>query len=63
MLLYFQALGLRKDDSFSTTMLQNTIENLMLEAKPCDGKLIQFITVVKRKTKTYHAGLDDGGRI
>ncbi len=34
----FQALGLRRDDTFSTTMLDNVIEELMKEMSPCDGK-------------------------
>jgi len=32
-----QALGLRQDDTFSTTMLNNTIEQLVNEMQPCTG--------------------------
>ena len=35
---FHKALGLRRDDTFSTTMLGNAIEQLMSEMSPCDGK-------------------------
>ncbi|RUS71238.1 hypothetical protein EGW08_021003 [Elysia chlorotica] len=34
---FHKALGLRKDDTFSTTMLTNSMEALMAEVSPCDG--------------------------
>ena len=33
-----QALGLRRDDTFSTTMLTYAIEQHMAEAEPCEGQ-------------------------
>jgi len=35
----WQALGLRRDDTFSTTMLNNTVEQLVSEMAPCPGTL------------------------
>lgn len=34
---FHKALGLRRDDTFSTTMLTNSIGQLMNEMSPCDG--------------------------
>ncbi|GFS22685.1 cell division cycle protein 16 [Elysia marginata] len=34
---FHKALGLRKDDTFSTTMLTNSMEALMSEMSACDG--------------------------
>ncbi|XP_035828816.1 cell division cycle protein 16 homolog isoform X3 [Aplysia californica] len=36
---FHKALGLRKDDTFSTTMLSNCLEALMAQVSPCDGDL------------------------
>ena len=36
--LFYQALGIRRDDQFSTTMLSSVIETLMSEMDPCEGK-------------------------
>lgn len=36
-LLLLQALGIRRDDQFSTTMLSSVIETLMSEMDPCEG--------------------------
>jgi len=36
-LWWWQALGLRRDDTFSTTMLNNAIEQLVNEMEPCSG--------------------------
>lgn len=37
MLFDFQALGIRRDDTFSTTMLTNVMEALMSEMAPNEG--------------------------
>lgn len=37
-----QALGIRRDDTFSTTMLNNVIEALMIEMSPYDGTYFMF---------------------
>jgi len=36
----WQALGLRRDDTFSTTMLNNSVEQLVSEMDPCPGCLL-----------------------
>ena len=44
---FHKALGLRRDDTFSTTMLGNAVEQLMNEMTPCDGGLY-YSTVFNR---------------
>jgi anaphase-promoting complex subunit 6 len=37
---FHKALGIRRDDTFSTTMLNNVIEQLMLEEPPFQGTFL-----------------------
>ncbi|ELU11735.1 hypothetical protein CAPTEDRAFT_112734 [Capitella teleta] len=37
---FHKALGLRRDDTFSTTMLGYAIEQLMSDISPCEGKVL-----------------------
>jgi len=48
----WQALGLRRDDTFSTTMLNNTIEQLVNEMEPCAGacslsQLLMYVLCIR----------------
>ncbi len=47
---FHKALGIRRDDTFSTTMLNNVIEQLMVEEPPFQGlnriQLLYFVQVL-----------------
>lgn len=53
---FHKALGLKRDDSFSTTMLGNAIEHLISESLPVNGKL-QF--KIAKNTFYNHFYSDD----
>lgn len=47
-----KALGLRRDDTFSTTMLGYAIEQLMTDISPCDGKCLIHATNLPLELKS-----------
>ena len=40
---FHKALGIRRDDTFSTTMLNNVIEQLMIDEPPFQGTSSTFL--------------------
>jgi anaphase-promoting complex subunit 6 len=43
---FHKALGIRRDDTFSTTMLNNVIEQLMLEEPPFQGTYLTLFVEI-----------------
>lgn len=48
-----QALGIRRDDQFSTTMLSSVIETLMSEMDPCEGTTDFMINWNNHRNRIY----------
>lgn len=48
-----QALGIRRDDQFSTTMLSSVIETLMSEMDPCEGTTDFMINWKNHRNRIY----------